>query len=177
MIFGLFRGDPRRGQIERLYRGVVEAARDPVLYARLGVPDTVEGRFEAMALHVVVVLRRLRHLPAPAADVAQELVDYFFRQMDAAMRETGVGDMGVPKRMKKLAAAFFGRASAYDRGLEDRDEEALAAAFEAHRIGADAAGLARYAIALDRHLAGATLETLLAPEAGLAFRVEEEAGP
>jgi cytochrome b pre-mRNA-processing protein 3 len=177
MILGLFRSDPRKGQIERLYRGVVDAARNPILYTKLGVPDTVEGRFEAVALHVVIVLRRLRQLPVPAADVAQELVDYFFRQMDAAMRETGVGDMGVPKRMKKLAAAFFGRASAYDRGLEDGGEGALASVFGAHQIGADAAGLARYALALDRHLAGATLESLLAPGPGLSFRIEEEAGP
>lgn len=179
MIFNLFRRDPRRPQIEALYRRIAEASRDRALFAELGVPDTVEGRFEAVALHVVVVLRRLRQLPAPAGDVAQDLVDHFFAQMDAAMRESGVGDMGVPKRMKKLAAAFFGRAAAYDRGLENGDEAMLAAAFASHGIGAgaDQAGLARYAIALDKRLARTTLEELLQAGPDLkGFEMLEEAG-
>jgi cytochrome b pre-mRNA-processing protein 3 len=179
MIFSLFRRDPRQARIEALYRRIAEASRDQALYADLGVPDTVEGRFEAVALHVVVVLRRLRKLPAPAGDVAQDLVDHFFAQMDATMRESGVGDMGVPKRMKKLAAAFFGRAAAYDRGLEEGEEATLAAAFASHGIGAgaDQAGLARYAIALDKRLAQASLEELLDGGRDLkAVEVLEEAG-
>jgi len=178
MILGLFSRDPRRGKIEALYHKVVEAARNPTLYAELGVPDSVEGRFEAVAIHLIVLLRRLRQLPAPAGDVAQELVDHFFRQMDATMRESGVGDMGVPKRMKKLAAAFFGRAKAYDGRLDEGDEAALAASFAAHLPGAQALDtrLARYAIALDRRLGAATLDELLGPGPILAFHVFEEAG-
>lgn len=179
MILGLFRREPRRAQIESLYDKVVAAARDEHLYAALGVPDTVEGRFEAVALHLVLVLRRLRALPAPAGDVAQDLVDHFFRQMDAAMRESGVGDMGVPKRMKKLAAAFYSRAQAYDRGLDARNAAMLAQDFAHQRIVPDGGdpGLARYAIALDERLTGLSFADLLTPGSRLPADAPEAARP
>src|SRR4051794_14923778 len=109
-IFGLFRHDRRTAVLEELYGRVTAAARNPGLYLRLGVPDTVEGRFESLALHLVLVLRRLRGLPPPTGEIAQDLVDAFFGQLDASLREMGVGDMGVPKRMKKLAHGFYDRA-------------------------------------------------------------------
>ena len=68
------------------------------------------------------MLRRLNRLPAPAADVAQDLVNSVFTQLDASLRELGVGDMGVPKRMKKLGAAFYGRAAGYDAALDAGDD-------------------------------------------------------
>ncbi|MFL5082886.1 MAG: ubiquinol-cytochrome C chaperone family protein, partial [Microvirga sp.] len=117
-IFSHFRRNPRAALIAALHRRIAEAARDPALYARLGVADTVEGRFACLTLHVVLVLRHLRRLPAPAREVAQELVDFVFRQLDASLRELGVGDMGVPKRMKKLAHAFYSRAAVYDAVLD-----------------------------------------------------------
>src|SRR3954468_17709052 len=131
MIFSLFRKARRVSAPETLYQRITMAGREPTLYLRFGVPDTVEGRFESLALHLVLVLRRLRHLPAPAQDVAQELVDAFFRQLDASLRELGVGDMGVPKRMKKLAQAFYSRA-AYDAVLDSRDDARLAAVLAEH---------------------------------------------
>ncbi|MFL5110364.1 MAG: ubiquinol-cytochrome C chaperone family protein, partial [Microvirga sp.] len=89
MILSLFRKHPRAPLIEGLHGRIDDAVRQPALYLRLAVPDTVEGRFECLVLHVVLVLRRLRRLPSPAKDVAQDLVDAFFRQLDGSLREMG----------------------------------------------------------------------------------------
>jgi cytochrome b pre-mRNA-processing protein 3 len=118
MIFGLF-GAGRRNSviIDRLHSAVVEAARRPAFYAELGVPDTFEGRFDLVTLHATLVVRRLRALPDPGSALAQDLVDALFLGFDRALREMGVGDLAVPKRMKTIASAFLGRARAYEAGL------------------------------------------------------------
>lgn len=118
MIFGLFRR--REGNVavvERLYSLIARTAREPVPYRDLGVPDTFEGRFEMLTLTATLVLRRLAELPAPAAELARDLADTIFREFDHALRESGVGDLGVPKKMKTLASAFYGRAHAYQEAL------------------------------------------------------------
>lgn len=163
MILDLFR-NPRRPVIEALYGSIAAASRARSLYATLSVPDTVEGRFECLSLHVVLALRALRRLPPPAADVAQDLVNYFFGQLDASLREMGVGDVTVPKRMKRMAQAFYGRAAAYDEALDQSDEDALAAALGRNVIGSEAVApaLAAYALASERELAGQSLDALLA---------------
>jgi cytochrome b pre-mRNA-processing protein 3 len=126
MALRLFRKKFRREVIETLYQSIAAASREPFLYLDLGIPDTVEGRFEAVTLHVVLVLRRLRQLPSPADQVAQDLVDCFFRHLDASLRELAVGDLAVPRRMKTLGEAFNGRSRAYDRALNDEAGEGLA---------------------------------------------------
>jgi cytochrome b pre-mRNA-processing protein 3 len=163
MIFSLFRKHPRAPLVEALHERIDAAVREPALYLRLGVPDTAEGRFEALALNLVLILRALRRLPSPANDVAQDLVDAFFRQLDASLREMGVGDMGVPKRMKKLAQAFYGRAAAYDTALDSGDPGRMAEALaEVLGQGAEALrGLAHYSLAAEAALAGRSLDDLL----------------
>jgi cytochrome b pre-mRNA-processing protein 3 len=169
MILTLFRKDPRAPLVEVLHVRIGEAAREPVLYLRLGVPDTAEGRFECLALHLVLVLRHLRRLPPPAGDVAQDLVDAFFRQLDASLREMGVGDMGVPKRMKRLAQAFFGRAAAYDRALDSSDVDQLGSVLAWHLGRSEPLSrLARYALDCEARLAGASLDELLREGPGFA---------
>ncbi|MCB5176873.1 MULTISPECIES: ubiquinol-cytochrome C chaperone family protein [Microvirga] len=165
MIFGLFRKDPRRTTIALLYKRIATASREPGLYAALGVPDSVEGRFESLSLHMVLVLRALRRLPQPADEVARDLTDAFFRDMDASLREMGVGDTAVPKRMKKIASSFYGRAHAYDGPLDAADERALAEALGRNAYGAEAPAtpLARYALAADRDLKGTDLAAFLEP--------------
>ena len=162
----LFRRDPRRALIAALYARVAAAARQPGLYADLGVPDTIEGRFEALSVHMVLALRALRGKPDPAGDVARDLTDAFFRDMDASLREMGVGDTSVPKRMKTIAEAFYGRAGVYDAALDAGGEAALAAALGRNVCGSDAPaqGLARYVLAADRDLKSATAEGMLADE-------------
>jgi cytochrome b pre-mRNA-processing protein 3 len=122
MILDLFRRSRPEPSVERVYGDIVAAARNPVLYASMGVPDTVMGRFEALALHVCLVLRRLAKLPSPSESLAQEIVDRFFADLDSALREIGIGDVSVPKKVKKLGQAFYGRAQAYDQALQDQSE-------------------------------------------------------
>jgi cytochrome b pre-mRNA-processing protein 3 len=173
VIFSLFRKDPRRIAIAALYARIATASRAPGLYAALSIPDTLEGRFESLSLHMVLSLRALRNLPAPADDVAKDLTDAFFQDMDASLREMGVGDTVVPKRMKKVATAFFGRAQAYDPALNAGDEAALAEALGRNALGgeAPAVSLARYALAADRALEGTDLDALL--ESGPVFPAPE----
>jgi cytochrome b pre-mRNA-processing protein 3 len=163
VIFRLFRRDSRRVTIATLYERVATASRQPDLFLRLGIPDTLEGRFESLALHMILVLRALRRMPAPADEVAKDLTDALFRDLDASLREMGVGDTAVPKRMKRLGEAFYGRARAYDGPLEAADEEALAGALGRNAGGGEAPArpLARYALAADRLLTGADLEAIL----------------
>jgi cytochrome b pre-mRNA-processing protein 3 len=164
MILRFFRPDLRRRVMDGLYARIAGASREPELYLRLGVPDTGEGRFESLTLHVVLVLRRLRGLPAPADDVAQDLVDLTFSQIDAALREMGIGDVAVPKRMKALARAFYGRAASYDAALDAGDMALLAAALARNVLGRDGAsadGLALYARMAEEGLARLDLDAIL----------------
>jgi cytochrome b pre-mRNA-processing protein 3 len=149
--------------IDRLHGEIVAAARNPVLFTVFGIEDNFEGRFESVVLHAALVLRRLRALPAPAPDVAQDLADALFRHFEVALREIGVGDSSVPKKMKGLAEAFFGRGLAYDealRGGHAELAEALKRNVHAGRKGGDA--LALYVAALDAALAGAPVEAFIA---------------
>jgi len=167
MIRNPFRRDNARIRaIEALHIRINAGARVPALYLDLGVPDTVEGRFEALCLHVVLVLRTLRRLPAPAADIAQDLVNSVFEQLDSSLRELGVGDMGVSKRMKKLAQAFYGRAAAYDAALDAGDRDGLATVLARNVLAREETeagqGLAAYVAAADAALAATDLDALMA---------------
>src|SRR5712671_5194555 len=107
---------PSRGTIEGIYGMIVTQAREPLFYRDLGVPDTVNGRFDLLVLHLWMVLRRLKTIEG-GADLSQALFDGFCDDMDANLREMGVGDLAVPKRMQAFGEAFYGRAAAYDLAL------------------------------------------------------------
>ncbi len=107
---------PLRGTIEAIYGMIVTQAREPLFYRDLGVPDTVNGRFDLLVLHLWMVLRRFRSAEG-GADLSQALFDHFCEDMDANLREMGVGDLTVPKRMQAFGEAFYGRAAAYDLAL------------------------------------------------------------
>ncbi|WP_298253727.1 ubiquinol-cytochrome C chaperone family protein [Bradyrhizobium sp.] len=115
-----------RGTIEGIYGMIVTQAREPLFYRNLGVTDTVDGRFDLLLLHLWMVLRRFRSVEG-SANVAQALFDRFCEDMDANLREMGVGDLTVPKRMQAFGEAFYGRTAAYDAACDGGDE-ALAAA-------------------------------------------------
>ncbi|GGC73975.1 ubiquinol-cytochrome C chaperone family protein [Chelatococcus reniformis] len=163
MVFKLFKTNPRQAAIDALYGRIVEASRQPALYAMHGIPDTTQGRFESLAMHVVLVLRRLRQLPPPAADVAQELVDTTFEQIEHAFREIGIGDTTVPKRMKAIAKSFYGRAERYDAGLDEESDGPLAVALARNILDSSepAPGLAAYARAVEVALGRFDLDDLL----------------
>lgn len=150
--------------VEALHARIVAASREPALYGEGGFPDTVEGRFEALTLVALVVLRRLRQLPAPADDVAQDLVDAVFAHLEVALRELGVGDMGIPKRMKALGRAFYDRAGAYDALLDAGDGTGLAAVAAQRLDCVPPRAAADALLALAARLAGADLARILAQE-------------
>ena len=128
MILSLFRR-PDAAKFNALYGVIVAQARLPVFYAGFGVPDTVEGRFDMVVLHLMLVLRRLRQ-NSRCRGLAQGLFDAFWRDMDHNLREMGVGDLSVPKEMKRLAEAFYGRQRAYEEALSATDPTLLGAALE-----------------------------------------------
>ena len=107
---------PHRGTIEAIYGMIVTQAREPLFYQALGVPDTVSGRFDLLLLHLWLVLRRLQSA-AGGATLSQALFDHFCNDMDDNLREMGVGDLTVPKRMQAFGEAFYGRTAAYDLAL------------------------------------------------------------
>jgi cytochrome b pre-mRNA-processing protein 3 len=111
---------PSRGTIEAIYGMIVTRAREPLFYQTLRVPDTVDGRFDMILLHLWIVLSRLKQ--RNEKELPQALFDYFCGDMDANLREMGVGDLAVPKRMQALGEAFYGRSAAYDRALAEGGE-------------------------------------------------------
>jgi cytochrome b pre-mRNA-processing protein 3 len=168
MLFGLF----RRSEPEpfALYGSIVAQARQPALYAGLGVPDTLDGRFDMLVLHLVLVLRRLRGAGERAGARAQALVDLFTADMDRSLREMGVGDLTVPKRVKTMAEAFYGRLEAYVAALDAGDAAALEAALARNVLpdGGEGAGrLAAYAAAAAASLEAASLDDILEGRLGL----------
>jgi cytochrome b pre-mRNA-processing protein 3 len=171
-VFGrLFRRDTESDAIAAsLYGAIVAQARNPVLYADFGVADSVDGRFEMVVLHTVLVVERLREGGDREKQIAQKIFDLYNTDMDRSLRELGVGDLGVPKRMKKMAERFYGRASAYGQHLRSADRSALADAIARNVFGAPVPGaqpLAGYALASFRLLQATPSEKLV--DAGLQF--------
>jgi cytochrome b pre-mRNA-processing protein 3 len=165
----------RRAPHERagflLYDAAVKAARDPYLYVVLGVPDTLDGRFDLIGLHAFLLIHRLRFLPDPGSALAQAVFDAMFSDMDLALREMGVGDLSVGRRVRAMWEAFHGRARAYELALADESDDALPAALarnvwrgETPPDGA-AQALARLARAQLRYLAGQDQTALFAGQA------------
>jgi cytochrome b pre-mRNA-processing protein 3 len=164
-----FRRRRDREAAERLYAASVTAARDPVLYTDYRVPDTLQGRFEMVALHLFPLLHRLMHDPGDDPELARLISESFVADMDAAFREMGVGDIVVPKRMNTLYRSFAGRISAYNAALGS-DDGTLAATiarnvFPDDPDGAPAAELAAYVRASAEALRRPDLQALRQGEA------------
>ncbi len=163
MIFGLFRKKPHEELVGRLHEKIVAQSRLPAFFAPpYGVPDTLVGRFEILTLNAGLALRRLNRPHEPGPEIAQALSNAIFSHFDDALREIGVSDVGVPKKMKKLAGAFMGRGAAYAQAM-DQGEAALAAALARNVLAGagDGAALARYAGAAQEQLAETPLEVFL----------------
>jgi cytochrome b pre-mRNA-processing protein 3 len=146
MIFRLFRGGPHAGTIDALYGAIVAQARNPAFYLGFAVPDTSEGRFDMIVLHLGLLCRRLGReageRQAQGHVLSQGVFDMFCRDMDHNLREMGVGDLTVPKKMQKLAEAFYGRLEVYRRALAAAGDEELAAALARNVLGQGAADVA-----------------------------------
>lgn len=176
MIFGLFgKRAQRRAPVDALFGRIAEASRQPGLYLAGGIPDSFEGRFESLALHVLLVLRRLRELPPPASELAQELVDACFAYLELGFRNGGVSDVAVPKRMKKIGQMFYGRVQAYEAALAAPGLNGLTEALQRNACSPEGAPLlAAYVRAAQTALADCDLATILEREALFpAFSIEE----
>lgn len=169
MLKRLFRTRPAQAAGRALYSKTVDQARTPALYADLGCPDTVEGRFELYSLHVYLVLERLKGQGDLAAETAQALFDTYVGALDHALREMGVGDLSVGKKMRKLGEAFYGRVSALEDAFSALPATADLEAFLARTTydGADASKapqLAAYVLKQRAHLHAQAVDRICAGE-------------
>ncbi|WP_209008208.1 ubiquinol-cytochrome C chaperone family protein [Roseibium polysiphoniae] len=171
MLFGLFRRKKHDAEL-KVYSQIVAQARQMPFYERMAVPDTVDGRFDMIVVHAVLLFGRLRCESKDISDFAQRVFDVFFNDMDASLREMGVSDVRVPKKIKALGEAFYGRADAYMPALEEGDVDGLAEALtrniypDTDSKGSEKA-LARYLIAAAADLKSQTPEAIIS--GGLTF--------
>lgn len=163
-MFGWFgKRESRTAPVDAVFARIAEASRRPALYLQGGIPDSFEGRFESLTLHVFLVLRRLRELPAPADDLAQDLVDANFAYVELGVRNGGVSDIAVPKRMKKIGQMFYGRVQAYEAALVSSEPGALDEALRrnASPQADGAACLATYVRSIQARLAALDVDGVL----------------
>jgi cytochrome b pre-mRNA-processing protein 3 len=148
--------------IAEIYRGCVAQARQPVFYTDAHVPDSVDGRFDLLILHVLLVIDRLIDHP----DETQQLFDILFADMDKNLREMGVSDVSIAKKMKPMLAAFYGRAKAYEDAMK-LDDASLADALRKNIYGKatpsddDVTRLTAYVRAAHQALAAQDTQALL----------------
>jgi cytochrome b pre-mRNA-processing protein 3 len=164
--------------MSRLYGAIVAQARQPAFYRSYGVSDSLDGRFEMILLHTVLAVRRLRRAGRSGEDYGQILFDHFCSDMDGSLREMGIGDLTVPKQMKKVGAAFYQRQAGYDAALGLADDDRLIGEVGQHfpslpplGAGAMAAYIRRVAERLDEQPADALFDGQIAfpdPENGSA---------
>jgi cytochrome b pre-mRNA-processing protein 3 len=125
MIFNLFRKPAIAPDlVDQAYASIVAQSRQVKFYADWGVPDTVTGRFDMISLHLALLLHRLKHEESARA-FAQAVVELFFKDMDRSVRELGVTDLGVPKKVRKMGEVFYGLAGALDAALDTKDAAAI----------------------------------------------------
>ena len=163
-MFRWTKRSPRADTIQTLYGVIVAQARRPAFYANYGVADTPAGRLDMILLHLILFVRRLRVEPGPIRALGQGVFDLFCRDMDHSFREMGIGDLAVPKHMRRVAEAFYGRAAAYDQAIDGGDEEQLAAVL-ARNIFPESAAASACARRLTRYV-GEAIDELGRQETG-----------
>jgi len=127
LLFGwLKKKDRKQTAAFELYTAMVMQARQPEFYAKLGVPDTIEGRFDLILVHAFVLFRRLKTDDGDR-DLAQHIFDVMFADLDQNMREMGIGDVGILKRIRKMSESYHGRIVAYEEGVQSGAAELAAA--------------------------------------------------
>jgi cytochrome b pre-mRNA-processing protein 3 len=166
MILSLLKARRSGKACRAVYEAIVAAARHPKPYAEWGVPDTLDGRFDMITLHAVLVMERLQGAGDEARQLAQALADEVFADMDRSLREMGVGDMSVGKKVHIMAEVFYGRAFAYRAALEAEDAKSLAEVIARNVFAGDdsrgACPLAIHALSVRRHLQAGEVAGILA---------------
>jgi cytochrome b pre-mRNA-processing protein 3 len=168
MLRSFFQRKPKAHQA--LYESIVAAARRPHFYADWNVPDTVDGRFDLITLHMFAVLERLKdEAKHEASDFSQQLIDTFFLDMDRSLREMGVGDLSVGKKVRKIAESFYGRIDAYRTALASGNDTDLQAAITRNVFAdvehANPAALAQWLRQTRTHFKGQPLSAFLTAQA------------
>lgn len=164
MFAALSRRRERRARAAALYAALLAQARQPGFYRDLGVSDTFDGRFDLLVLHAFLLFRRLGRSGEAGKDLAQAVFDAMFADMDDVLREMGVGDLSIARKIQGMSEAFYGRVKAYDEALAQSDEALEAALVRNVYAGAGAGGgpcaLARYVRAAGVALEAASLDAL-----------------
>lgn len=168
-MFGWLRRNQPDEAVVRIYDLIVAQSRRPEFYRDLGVADSLDGRFDMLALHSMLILRRFKSEPKRTAKVGQALFDYMFFDMDRSLREIGVGDLSVGKRVKEMSSAFLGRIAAYEQGFADPatglEDALIRNVYRDHAPDPDGPRrLARYMRTLDGALSEMPLAAILAGE-------------
>jgi cytochrome b pre-mRNA-processing protein 3 len=138
MIFRWFAPTSRESSIPCLYGAIVAQARRPAFYRLYHIPDTVMGRLEMIMLHLILVLRHFHQFEPQNRELGQKLFDHFCADMDANMREMGVGDLAVPRKMRRIGDAFYARQRLYGAAFARDTNEDLAEALSRHVYGSSA---------------------------------------
>lgn len=151
----------RRERAHRLYTALVQQARAPAFYRDLGVPDTLDGRFDLIVLHAFLVVRRLRAIAGEGSALGQAVFDVMMADMDQGLRALGVGDLGVGRRIKAMSQAFMGRCAAYDEACRNgTDKLALALERNLYRSGGESPSRSAWVVARYVEESGARLASL-----------------
>ena len=156
--------DAERRRAHALYVKIAEASRREVFYLDLRVPDTPEGRYDLLSIHAILLMRRLRGESEQAVAFAQLVFDVMFRDIDDSLREMGVGDMKIGSKVRAYAEAFYGRAKAYEEGLDGDGnlEDAMARNVYNDDDASRGAALARYMREADAALASQDATEIMA---------------
>lgn len=176
MFAGFRRKKKVRRAAERLYAEIVRQARTPGFYTNYGVPDTVDGRFELICLHVFLLMERFFREGAEGKAFSQALFDIMFRDMDRSLREMGVGDLSLPKHIRRMMKGFNGRATQYHKAMQSGDQPELQAVLLKNLYATsgvprdrEAVLMARYAYENALFLGGQAWDALM--EGTVAFRM------
>lgn len=166
MILPFFRKVTLTEPVYAVYSAIVAQSRREKFYADWGVPDTLTGRFDMISLHAALVFRRLRTDEKATKAFAQSVFDCFFKDMDRSLREMGVGDLSVGKRIEKMGSLFYGMlaklAAAFDSGERAEIEGVLSRNFHGGEPHAELARFADYVLLCDDILASQSIEDIMA---------------
>jgi cytochrome b pre-mRNA-processing protein 3 len=157
------RPSTRARQAATHFAALMAQSRRPEFYESLGVPDTLDGRFDLMVLHASLYLKRLRAAGNEGRQLSQAVFDSMFDNLDQALREMGVGDVTLPKKVRAMVSAFYGRAAAYDHAIADEGPAALADAL-VRNIYAGKAPEAQIVERLSRYVLSAAKSLSEAPD-------------
>ena len=166
-FFNLFKDKKNKNSIiGKIYLKAVEQARQKELYEDFAIPDTVDGRFDMIILHLFLIIKNIKDTN-DASFLSQGLLDYMFDDMDRNLREMGVGDLSVGKQVKKMAKAFYGRSECWEKGLlgshEDLNEALMETVYRSSKIKSDhLEKLIRYIKVNDNHIKQQNISSILA---------------